>query len=317
MLDVIHRLYIQGKLGSEFAKMAEAILDSEMRKMADSEDGYPSSAEEAYEEAGRNQNNAPFRQPMFSGALTPENKARLDEMADIIFNSSNQQASRHLSDMLSAEGPEAKQYLADKFIDMKKQFMRDAESPDGRKLIERLGKWVMDERMQVRDAPAMMQSMVMRSAAGQANTLAESGMLNRAWKSGMGGVLPKVLMGAGAVAGIAGISNLMSAGKRTVEDSKYTEIFNKMMKDHPELDVSKAGKNYEALRNIAPHLAADQEAAYGFLRQAEEWPYLHMGAVKELAQAEKNISDAGGESAFSRSLQELGKNLSGLIAFGQ
>jgi len=231
-----------------------------------------------------------------------------------------QDAVRVLTQHRGSVNPTEKMFL-DQFVEHAKSILNKARLTDAqyalfeKKILEGEKADGLIALLRSFRAPSSMSARLVGETGAMAEEASKKGLFRNVWDY-LKKPAPRYVTGAIALGSLAGLAHLHAAANRSAADTAYTEIFNNIIKEHPELDLSKASKNFDALRKMSPHLAANQEAAYGFLRQAEEWPYLHMGAVKELAQTEKNISDSGGDSIYSKSLSELGKSLSQMVAFG-
>lgn len=275
MLDKIRSLYIQGKLGPNFDKVADLIVEAELNKSADITQEVMDLLSQKAVAGDQNSSQVLF------GAMKNQ---QMSEMAGQSYANALKSAPEALK--LTESQIEALAADAVKGGDAVRSIERMLSEADKKRFAGAVA-----SKLEAQKAESLFASAVKRVGSG--------------------------LPAAATIAGIAGLSYLNSSAKHTISDQTFTTIFNNIIQKHPELDLAKAKKNFDSLRSIAPHVAENEEAAYGFLMQAQEWPYIYLDAVQKLTQAEKNINDSGGESMFSRSLSELGKGLGNLIAFGE
>lgn len=297
MLDTIKSLYIQGKLGPNFRKVAELIIERESEKLAATLPNGP----------------LPQRGPNYStqGQEVAQQQPGLwdrlwgrVEQGDQVAQGLAEQGVRDQGLMAGIsswlKGSKEPVKFSKEQIDALAGLVSQDKGGLTMKDLERV--------LPDRDKQRLIKSLVNSQMENDAKSILQKTI------DTLGANVPKALAGAATIGGVYGLSQLYYAGKRSLEQKAFDDVLNSVITSHPELDVTKARANYATLAQLAPHLALDENSVIGFLSQAQEWPYMLMDAAQKLTQTEKQIADSGGESTFSRSLSELGKGLSTMVA---
>lgn len=121
-----------------------------------------------------------------------------------------------------------------------------------------------------------------------------------------------------AVAGIGLASHLANKIQESKQRKTQESALESVLARNPDYDKDRAKELFSVLQDVAPSLASNPVSVEGYIQPHLQWETLPYTAIKDLAQIEKNISDARSTDSglFSDAFSEVGASLATLLSLG-